>query len=101
MKARLSTIPPKVKTIDTRRGSGAAVERIRGYALQKIRLRILLRDGYACRVCGRASADGLEIDHVVPLHLGGKETDQNRQALCPECHAAKSAIEERGRGGKS
>lgn len=96
---RLSKLKPRVATLDIRRGGGAAVERIRGYALTKIRLRILLRDGYSCAVCGRVSARDLVVDHVVPLHLGGAESDENRQALCPECHDAKSAREEEGRGG--
>jgi len=48
-----------------------------------------LRDGYSCRVCGRVSRD-LLIDHIMPLHLGGRESDDNRQALCSECHQIKS-----------
>jgi 5-methylcytosine-specific restriction protein A len=94
----LARFEPKVTTIDTRRGGGAAVERIRGSALTKIRDRILLRDEYSCRLCGRVSARELVVDHIVPLHLGGGESDENRQALCPECHDAKSAKEEEGRG---
>lgn len=89
----MKTLKPNIKTLDTRRGGTIATERIRGYELQKIRKRILLRDDYACRKCGRVSVE-LEIDHVVPLYLGGRESDSNRQSLCSECHAIKSDEEE-------
>jgi len=93
IKALRSTIP----MLDTRIGSRAAVERIRGGKLTKIRQRILLRDGYECRVCGQVTVN-LEIDHVTPLHLGGTESDENRQALCRKCHSEKTEREEKERG---
>ena len=75
-----STLSSRVTTIDLRRGTGAAVERIRGWKLTKIRERILLRDEYTCRVCGRVSVD-LVVDHVVPLADGGSNSDFNLQSL--------------------
>ena len=86
---RISTISHKIDTVDLRQGSSAATERIRGGRLRKIRQDVLLRDEYTCQVCGRVTRD-LEIDHIIPLHLGGKETDENRQSLCAECHKKKS-----------
>lgn len=56
-----------------------------------------LRDEYTCRRCGLVTEHG-EVDHVVPLHLGGRETDGNRQWLCRQCHGAKSEREEKARG---
>ena len=57
-----------------------------------LRLRIFERDGWRCRNCGRAGR--LECDHVVPMHRGGDPWDPgNLQALCRECHLAKSARE--------
>lgn len=95
--AKLSTIQPRIYTVDLRRGVGAGTERIRGGKLTKIRARILLRDGYTCRVCGRVSVD-LIVDHIIPLHLGGAESDENRQSLCQEpCHRMKSEMEEKDR----
>lgn len=93
----LKTLQPRVSTIDTRQGSSPAVKRIQGRALTRIRERILLRDMYTCRVCGRVSLD-LEVDHIVPLHLGGPESDGNRQAICGACHLVKSEREEKERG---
>jgi 5-methylcytosine-specific restriction endonuclease McrA len=81
MKPRKTTkLLPRLTTIDTRNGSSIATKRITGYALVKIRERIGLRDLYTCRKCGRVSVD-LEVDHIVPLHLGGQESDENRQSL--------------------
>ena len=95
---KLSTIEKRVPTVSMFRASTpVAAKRITGPKLQKIRRRILLRDGYACQVCGRVSVD-LEVDHIVPLCCGGAESDANRQSLCCECHRVKSAEEERLRG---
>lgn len=93
----LTTLKPRISTIDTRRGAPVAVERIRGYALTKIRERIGLRDLYTCQICGRVTARG-EVDHVAPLHMGGQETDENRQWCCVSCHRLKSDQEEKERG---
>ncbi len=97
MKPNIPSLKPRIATIDTRQGSSAAVQRIRGYELTKIRERILLRDGYACRVCGRVSATELVVDHVTPLHAGGNNSDSNLQSLCKACHQKKSDTEEGGR----
>lgn len=94
--SKLSTLKPKVQTLDTRRGSTVATERIRGWELTKVRARIGLRDNYSCRVCGRVTVKG-HVDHIVPLHKGGAESDENRQWLCVECHEVKSEREERER----
>ena len=94
----LKSIKPRVETIDTRKGSSPVTTRIRGRLLERIRDRILLRDCFTCRVCGFVSTR-LQVDHIVPLHLGGAESDANRQALCRGCHEAKTAREERVRDG--
>lgn len=55
---------------------------------------IKTRDGWRCCECGRAGR--LEVDHRVPLHLGGAPWDpDNCQALCRGCHFAKTAAENR------
>lgn len=93
----LNTIKPKVTTINLNKTASPAVQRIRGHKLAKIRDRILLRDECTCQMCGRVSSD-LEVDHKIPLHLGGTESDDNRWCLCRECHQYKTAAEEKGRG---
>lgn len=57
-----------------------------------LRLRIFQRDGWRCRMCGRAGR--LECDHVVPLRDGGEVYSMdNLQTLCRGCHVDKTASE--------
>lgn len=59
------------------------------------RRRILERDHYSCRGCGRKNRriPGqdwiLEIDHIIPLDVGGSDADSNLQIYCVECHDKK------------
>jgi 5-methylcytosine-specific restriction protein A len=93
----LKSIISKVKQIDLRRGEPVAAARITGWKLTKIRERIILRDGAACRKCGKM-VGRLEVDHIVPLHLGGiEDSDANRQLLCTDCHRAKTELEGKAR----
>jgi 5-methylcytosine-specific restriction protein A len=46
----------------------------------------------SCHAAGRIRAAD-EVDHVVPLAIGGPDTDDNLQALCIDCHRRKSAAE--------
>jgi len=93
---KLTTLKRKVDMIDLSRG-GPVVQRIVGRELQRIRERILLRDEYTCRKCGSVTVD-LVVDHVVPLCVGGAESDVNRQCLCKRCHDLKSEAEGKERG---
>ncbi len=44
------------------------------------------RDGNKCAVCGKSTADGVElqIDHIKPKDKGGKATLANGQVLCAQ-----------------
>jgi hypothetical protein len=59
---------------------------------QNLRYQILQRDK-KCRLCGRSADDGvkLEVDHILPVSKGGKNTPENLQALCRDCNSGKSA----------
>jgi 5-methylcytosine-specific restriction protein A len=35
----------------------------------------------------------VDIDHVLPLSLGGEDVDSNVQPLCKTCHKAKTAVD--------
>lgn len=53
--------------------------------------REVLRREPNCRACGQPAT---EADHIIPISQGGAPTDTaNGQALCTECHAAKTNIE--------
>lgn len=49
-------------------------------------------------LCVRCEAQGrvepaVELDHRIPLHKGGPDTEDNWQGLCVECHRIKSAAD--------
>ena len=56
----------------------------------ELRHKILVRDGYRCRECGKSRDEtSLEIDHIHPLSKGGPTTEDNLWVLCRECNQAK------------
>lgn len=68
-------------------------EYARKYDWQTIRQEIIMRDFYTCQKCGRIidKDHEREIDHVVPICLGGDYFDRNNlQLLCYDCHAEKT-----------
>ena len=56
----------------------------------KQRMRVLQRDKYRCRVCGRSPNDHgdleLHVHHIRPWVNGGLTEDDNLIALCHTCH---------------
>ena len=61
----------------------------------RIRREVLDRDGWRCQAEGCGKPGRLEVDHIVPLHLGGTNDLGNLQALCRGCHISKSSAERR------
>ncbi len=52
------------------------------------------RDGFTCQLCKRLVLPaGIQVDHIVPLHMGGGDHDDNKQCLCLDCHDLKSEQE--------
>lgn len=99
--SKLQTLKSIVKTARINTGSTIPQrERLRGRKGVSARVRILDRDKYKCRSCGRVTTE-LEVDHIVPLHLGGGDNDENKQVLCLSCHEVKTTGEaaDRGQGG--
>ena len=47
--------------------------------------------GAAAALAGRAPR--LQVDHIVPIHFGGGNTEANAAVLCATCHEAKSDCE--------
>lgn len=56
----------------------------------QIRARILSRDPLCAECLPRIKASE-EVDHIVPLHKGGTDDDDNLRGLCREHHAQKTA----------
>lgn len=106
---KLQRLAPRLATANTGRlatlqTTAGATPRIRGNSWMATRRRILLRDRYTCQGCGLVRSDH-EIDHRVPLHMGGKNNDENLQVLCRSvgehegCHARKTRTEAGNRAG--
>lgn len=51
---------------------------------------VAFRQQYACASCSCILPPDFQIDHVVPLALGGSNGESNLQALCRRCHEAKT-----------
>lgn len=69
--------------------------RMRGRKLQERRFRKWTQAKGCCAVCGKLTAhpDGYQVDHKVPIHKGGPDTDSNCQVLCIQCHDIKTALD--------
>lgn len=51
---------------------------------KRVRRRVLERDGYRCRKCGKPGV--LEVHHVQPLDEGGDDSLGNLLTYCRGCH---------------
>lgn len=56
----------------------------------KLRMKILKRDCYRCRICGRRAEDNTDIElhvhHFIPKRFGGLTEETNLLTLCHTCH---------------
>ncbi len=57
------------------------------------RFRILVRDGFRCKSCGRSPlmevGVELHVDHKLPWSKGGETTDDNLETKCKKCNLGK------------
>lgn len=59
----------------------------------RTRFDVFKRDEFTCGYCGRKSPDVvLEVDHIVPVALGGRDDEINLLTSCWECNRGKSAV---------
>lgn len=61
---------------------------------------VLRRDKWKCQLCGKKTSPTLrgsyadaapEVDHIVPIAMGGEHSYRNVQCACRKCNLAKSA----------
>jgi 5-methylcytosine-specific restriction enzyme A len=90
--------------VGSRRSEKAGVT---GRPWRRLRDQILKRDRYLCQCdeCRRTGAikEASEVDHIVPISLGGSDRPDNLRAVNHVCHRAKTLKEaqaaiQRGRG---
>ena len=58
---------------------------------------VAARAKWRCEECGALLDEDYEIDHLVPLHLGGTDALDNLRALDGLCHRRKTLREEAAR----
>ena len=60
----------------------------------RLRFKVMLRDNHRCVYCG-AYGKGvvLHLDHIKPVSLGGKDTEDNLVTACQSCNLGKSATQ--------
>ena len=63
----------------------------------RLRLKVLDRDGYRCVICGRSPANEpgvvLHIDHIIPFSRQGKTELENLRVLCKQCNLGRGNSE--------
>src|SRR5678815_1787041 len=58
-----------------------------GYAWDRIRQRILLRDGFQCQIrLANCTHKATHVDHIVSPRIGGTDHDMNLRASCYSCN---------------
>lgn len=66
-----------------------------GYWDPTVKVRLILRDGFACYYCGEPfdmslhGWDGASVDHVVPQAVEEKHEFENLRLACTSCNSAK------------
>lgn len=91
---RLQTLRPRVAAARQTAVRPHFVERP-GYRERERTRELVLGERPLCALCAAAGrvAAAVEVDHVVPLHLGGSNARSNLQGLCVPCHERKTAAE--------
>jgi len=66
-------------------------QRERSLMTSTLRVSVLRRDNYRCRMCGASASDGvpLHIYHITPVSHGGRTDLGNLQTLCADCNLGK------------
>lgn len=82
----------RITEFEARRGEAVWSHRRRGHRpiSGSVRYTVLSRARGRCELCGISNEEKmLEVDHIFPKSLGGKDDLSNYQALCYSCNAAK------------
>lgn len=59
----------------------------------RMRFRVLMRDGFTCKSCGRSPVKELgvelHVDHIIPWSKGGETEEDNLETKCKDCNLGK------------
>jgi len=87
---------PKENTTTMTHGWNSSTRKQRigksGWEEQRQNRRLLTQHRGICHVCGQPGAG--QVDHVIPLHRGGQDTDHNKRPIhARPCHENKTRAE--------
>ena len=73
--------------------SHGARRRTRREISERMRFRILMRDGFTCKSCGASPLKDrdaeLHVDHITPWSKGGETIENNLETKCKRCNLGK------------
>ena len=95
-RSRASRIRPV--SVQQYTGGGGAVgqrgaERVKRSVSETKKKFVASRQNWKCLTCGETLPSTYQVDHIVPLENYGTNDIQNLRALCPNCHAMKTAMD--------
>lgn len=90
---RYCPVPGCLQLVEKGRCARHAIRRPHGRAWDRLRTTILRRDR-TCTLCRQAPST--ELDHVIPLALGGTNAPRNLRGVCSDCHAGLTREQRRG-----
>lgn len=83
---------PKIE-VETRESPGPRVRRTKREITDRMRFRVLMRDGFTCRTCGASPIKcfdtELHVDHIIPWSKGGETIEENLTTKCLRCNLGK------------
>jgi len=86
---------PQIET-ESPRHSGAQARRTKREVTERMRFRILVRDGFRCGSCGASPLENrgteLHVDHMVPWSKGGETVPDNLATKCSRCNLGKGDV---------
>lgn len=70
-----------------------AIHKTKREISDRMRFRVLMRDGFTCKSCGRSPVKELgvelHVDHIIPWSKGGETEESNLETKCKECNLGK------------
>jgi hypothetical protein len=77
----------------TKSQSGTTRHKTKREISDRMRFRILMRDGFSCQSCGKSPTTErgveLHVDHILPWSKGGETVEDNLQTKCSKCNLGK------------
>ena len=53
---------------------------------------------YTCAICLELLPPSFQVDHIIPHSISNDDSEENLQALCPNCHSQTSTFRNKKRG---